>query len=119
MVHGQDGLDELTVVAKSHVAELHDGKVREFELDPFELGLGHPDRSGLAGGDAVTNAARVRAILGGETGAARDVVVLNAGAALLVGGRTRTLEEGIREAQSAIDDGSATRKLEELQNFRG
>src|SRR5262249_42750766 len=108
VVHGQDGLDELTVVAKSHVAELNGGAIREFEVDPFALGLGHRDRSGLAGGDATANAARVRAILAGEKGPGRDIVVLNAGAALLVAGVAKNLEEGIAIAQQAIDDGRAT-----------
>jgi anthranilate phosphoribosyltransferase len=119
VVHGRDGLDELTVVARSHVAELENGAIREFEVDPAALGLGHSDRAGLAGGDAATNAARARAVLGGEAGTARDIVVLNAAAALVVSGVADTLEAGVRQAQAALDDGRASGKLEELQNFRG
>src|SRR5213592_3829721 len=69
VVHGRDGLDELTVFAKSHVAELSGGAIREFELDPASLGLAHTDRGGVAGGDAAANAGKVRAILAGEPGA--------------------------------------------------
>ncbi len=119
VVHGQDGLDELTVLAKSHVAELRGGSIAEFEVDPQALGLAHADRGQLAGGDAAANAARVRAVLAGEQGAARDIVVLNTAAALVVAGTAYTLEDGIARARQAIDEGAARAKLEELQNFRG
>jgi anthranilate phosphoribosyltransferase len=118
VVHGRDGLDELTVFGRTHVAELVDGAVREFEVDPAELGLAHQDRAGVAGGDAPTNAARVRAVLAGEKGAARDVVVLNAAAALVVSGVVADLRAGVARAASAIDSGAARGKLEELQAFR-
>jgi anthranilate phosphoribosyltransferase len=118
VVHGRDGLDELTVFGRTHVAELADGAVREFEVDPTELGLAHQDRAGVAGGDALANAARVRAVLAGEKGAARDVVVLNAAAALVVAGVVADLRAGVARAASAIDSGAARGKLEELQAFR-
>ena len=118
VVHGRDGLDELTVFDQTHVAELCDGAVREFEVDPAALGLAHPTRDGVAGGDAAANAARVRAILAGEPGAARDIVVLNTGAALVVAGVAADLATGVRRAAEAIDSGAAGRKLEELQAFR-
>jgi anthranilate phosphoribosyltransferase len=119
VVHGRDGLDELTVFAKSHVAELHHGEIREFELDPASLGLAHTDRRGVSGGDAAANAARVTAILGGEQGAARDIVVLNSAAALVVAGVARDIQDGITRAAAAIDSGGATAKLRELAAFRG
>jgi anthranilate phosphoribosyltransferase len=119
VVHGRDGLDELTVYAKSHVAEVHGDQIREFELDPATLGLAHTDRAGVSGGDAAANAARVTAILGGERSAARDIVVLNSAAALVVAGVARDLEDGIKRAASAIDSGSAAAKLRELAAFRG
>ena len=119
VVHGRDGLDELTVFDQSHVAELAGGEIREFELDPASLGLAHTDRSGVAGGDAAANAARTRAVLNGEKGAARDVVVLNTAAALLVAGGTASLEEGVKRAAAAIDSGQAAAKLAELAAFRG
>jgi anthranilate phosphoribosyltransferase len=118
VVHGLDGLDELTVLDHTHVAELNRGEIREFEVDPVQLGLHHDDPRGLAGGDAAANAAKIRAILAGEPGAARDVVVLNAGAALLVAGVARNLEEGVARVREAIDNGDAARKLAELAAFR-
>ena len=118
VVHGRDGLDELTVFARSHVAELAGGTIREFEIDPATLGLAHTDRAGVAGGDAATNAARVRAVLGGEKGAARDIVLLNSAAALVVAGVAGSLEDGVRRASAAIDGGQATAKLAQLEAFR-
>jgi anthranilate phosphoribosyltransferase len=119
VVHGRDGLDELTVFAKSHVAALEDGRIHESELDPATLGLAHTERAGVAGGDAAANAQRVRAILGGEKGAARDIVVLNAAAALVVAGVAADLEPGVTRARQAIDSGAAAAKLEEMRTFRG
>jgi len=119
VVHGRDGLDELTVFAKSHVAELSGGSIHEFEIDPQELGLAHTDRAGVAGGDAAANAERIRAILAGEKGAARDIVVLNGGAALVVAGVAPSIREGVARAAAAIDSGQAREKLAELAAFRG
>ena len=119
VVHGRDGLDELTVFGKSHVAELNQGQIREFELDPESLGLAHSDRAGVAGGDATANAEKIRAVLGGEPGAARDIVVLNSGAALVVAGLVGTIEEGMARAVAAIDGGQAREKLAQLASFRG
>jgi anthranilate phosphoribosyltransferase len=118
VVHGLDGLDELTVLGRSHVAELDHGEIREFEVDPAPLGLAHTDRAGLAGGEAVANADKIRALLAGEKGAARDIVVLNAGAALLVAGAVPDLEAGVARAREAIDSGRAARKLADLAAFR-
>src|SRR4029079_17856258 len=118
VVHGRDGLDELSVFAPSHIAELHDGKVREFEVDPRALGLAHEDRSGVAGGDAAFNAGRVRAVLGGETGAARDIVLLNAAAALFVSGTAPRIEDGIEKARQAIDSGAAASRLADMAALR-
>ncbi len=118
VVHGRDGLDELTVFDRTHVAELVDGAVREFDVDPAELGLAHKDRAGVAGGDAATNAAKVRAVLAGEQGAARDVVILNTAAALVVAGVVTDLKSGVAKAANAIDSGAAMNKLEELKAFR-
>jgi anthranilate phosphoribosyltransferase len=119
VVHGRDGLDELTVFDVTHVAELRDGKVREFEVDPKSLGLARAHRDEIAGGDAAVNAAKVRAVLSGETGAARDIVLLNTAAALVVSASAKTLEEGVTRAAKAIDSGDAAAKLAELAAFRG
>jgi anthranilate phosphoribosyltransferase len=119
VVHGRDGMDELTVFAPSHVVELAGGTLREFDVEPGELGLAHQDRAGVAGGDAATNAARVRSVLAGEKGAARDIVLLNAGAALVVADVAPDLKTGIATAAATIDSGAARARLEQLQAFRG
>lgn len=119
VVHGRDGLDELTTYAPSHVAELKDGKVTEFEVDPKKLGLAQSDRDSIAGGDAAANATKVRAVLSGEKGAARDIVILNSAAALVVAGVVSDIESGVARATQALDSGEARRKLEELASFRG
>jgi anthranilate phosphoribosyltransferase len=119
VVHGRDGLDELSVFAPSHVAELEGDRIREFELDPKQFGLQHEDRGAIAGGNAAENAAKIRTVLGGVQGAARDVVVLNTAAALVVAGAARDLEDGIARARNAIDSGASRAKLDELAAFRG
>ncbi len=119
IVHGRDGLDELTVFGPSHVAEVRDGAIREFEVKPSELGLEARDREGIAGGDPRANAARIRAILDGEKGPARDIVLLNTAAALIVAGLAANLSQGIDRAAQAIDRGEAKAKLQELATFRG
>jgi len=118
VVHGRDGLDELSVFARNHVAELRDGKITEFELDPASVGLAHQDRPSIAGGDAAFNANRIRAILGGETGPGRDIVLLNAGAALVVAGTVEHIEQGIARAREAIDSGAAAARLTDLAALR-
>jgi anthranilate phosphoribosyltransferase len=119
IVHGHDGMDELTVFDRNHVAELHDGTIREFAVNPADFGLAHQDRAGVAGGTAVENAAKVRAILQGEKGAGRDIVVLNAAAALVVGGVSPDIAAGVTRAQQALDTGAAADKLADLVAFRG
>jgi anthranilate phosphoribosyltransferase len=119
VVHGADGMDELTVFGRNHVAELKDGAIREFSMDPGELGLAHTDRAAVAGGSPQENANRTRAILAGEKGAARDIVVLNTAAALVVAGVAPDLRAGVERAQRALDSGDAARKLSELAAFRG
>src|SRR5262249_59287864 len=119
VVHGNDGLDELTVFDKSHVAELARGAVGEFEVDPAALGVAHSDRGPIAGGTPAENAARIRAVLGGESGPARDIVALNTAAALVGADAPRDLQEGIPRAAHAIDSGAAAAKLAELAAFRG
>ncbi len=119
VVHGRDGLDELTVFDKSHVAELKDGTIREFELDPAEYGLAHRDRTDVVGGDPAANADRIRSVFAGTAGAARDIVILNTAAALVVGGVAADLKDGVQRATEAIDSGRAKAKLAELTAFRG
>jgi len=119
IVHGADGMDELTVFGKNHVAELNGDTIREYTIDPAELGLAHTDRAAVSGGSAQENAARVRSILQGDPGPARDIVVLNSAAALVVAGVADSLPAGVARAQKAIDSGEAARKLDELAAFRG
>jgi anthranilate phosphoribosyltransferase len=118
VVHGRDGLDELTVFANTHVAELENGTIREFEVDPKVHGL-TGKREDIAGGDAAMNAEKIRRVLAGEKSAARDVVVLNTGAALVVAGVAQDLGAGVALAAEAIDSGKAQTKLDELAAFRG
>ncbi len=119
VVHGRDGLDELSIFATNHVAELKDGELREFELDPAALGLAHTGRDQVSGGDASANADRIRRLLQGEPGAPRDIVLLNSGAALVVAGVADDLAAGVKRAAEAIDSGAAASKLGELASFRG
>jgi anthranilate phosphoribosyltransferase len=111
LFRGVDGLDELTTTDLSTVYDVKDGNVRETHLDPSKVGLGKVKPEDLAGGDASYNADIARRIIDGEPGAQRDVVVLNAGAALQVAGFAETLEEGMATAARAIDDGEAAKTL--------
>jgi len=117
VVHGHDGLDELTTTDESRVAELKDGKVRSFYLDPDDLGLARASVSDFKGGDAALNAQLTLAVLKGEGGPRRDIVLLNAGAALTVAGLAPNLKEGMELAAKAIDAGKATEKLEALKRL--
>lgn len=113
VVHG-DGLDEITVTGPTAVAELADGRVRTFEVKPADAGLPTHPVASLKGGDAVENAAALRRVLEGETGAYRDIVLMNAAAGLVVGGRAAGLADGVAKAGAAIDGGAASRTLERL-----
>lgn len=114
IVHGSDGLDEITVAGETWVAELKDGRISTFAVDPESVGLRRHRGEALKGGDAAFNAAALRAVLEGEPSAYRDVVLMNAGAALVVAGRAATLAEGVAEAARAIDDGGARARLDAL-----
>jgi anthranilate phosphoribosyltransferase len=113
VVHGRDGLDEISPSAETIVAEVSDGAIREYELTPEDLGLRRHDPSGLLGGDAHLNARILRDVLAGEeTGAARDVVLANAGAAIYVSDRADSVEKGVRLAEESVESGAATTALE-------
>ncbi len=114
VVHSRDGLDELSVSAPTHVCEVRDGTVRSYELRPEDSGVGGHALEAMAGGDAKTNAAIARSVLEGASGAAQEVVVLNAGAALYVAGAAASVREGVALARQAIVSGRAAAKLEEL-----
>ncbi|MGH6866544.1 MAG: anthranilate phosphoribosyltransferase [Methyloceanibacter sp.] len=114
VVHGADGLDELTTTDVSHVAALDRGRVSTFEISPRNAGLPDARPEDLIGGDAVENAAHIRAILQGNQGPLRNIVLLNAAAALLVSGKAKTLREGVALAADSIDSGKARAVLEAL-----
>ena len=112
-VHGQ-GLDELTTTGETEVAEWKDGAVRRFTVTPEDAGLPRADLAALRGGDAEENAVTLRALLDGATGAYRDIVLLNAAAALVVADRAADLAEGAALAAATIDDGRAAKALADL-----
>ena len=118
---GEGGFDELSIIGNSHVAEFRNGRIRSFVIDPGELGFAEVLAGGmLVGGDAVANAARIVAILSGEeAGPAREMILLNAAAALHVAGRTESLHEALTIARESIDSGSAARSLHLLRLAAG
>lgn len=114
VVHGADGLDELTTTGISHVAVLDKGNISTFKISPRNAGLPEAKPEDLIGGDAAENAAHIRAVLQGNQGPLRDIVLLNAAAALLVVGKAKTLREGVALAAQSIDSGKAIGVLEAL-----
>jgi len=114
VVHGADGLDELSTTGTNRLSHLQEGVVKDFQMDPAELGLPRARLEDLQGGTAEENVAITRAVLSGKEGPQRDVVLLNAAAALQVGGRAEGLEEGLELAAEAIDSGAALGKVEAL-----
>lgn len=117
VVHGLDGLDEFSLSAPTKVAELRDAQIRLYQVTPEEFGLRRVKPGDLAGGDAAVNAAIVREVLGGKMSPRRDVVRLNAAAALVVAGMAETITEGLPLAAQAIDSGAARAKLKALVEF--
>jgi len=117
VVHGRDGLDELSVCAVSDARLVDGDAVSALEVDPAVLGLGPHAADALRGGDAAMNAAIIRNVLDGAPGAARDIVTLNASAALLAAGITEDLADGVKRARRAIDDGRAADVLARWTRF--
>jgi anthranilate phosphoribosyltransferase len=116
---GHDGLDELTTTTASTVRELRDGEVNRCVVDPREVGLAYAAPADLVGGDADTNAAVVRRVLDGESGAARDIVALNAAGALIVAGVVDGFPAGVARAFEVIDSGAAAGALDALIKISG
>jgi anthranilate phosphoribosyltransferase len=114
VVHSEDGLDEMTVTARSFVTELREGGLRSYSVAPEDLGLARADISALKGGTATENAQTLREVLSGEPGHAQDAVVLNAAAALVAGDLAKTLQEGIPPARESIRSGQAMQKVDRL-----
>lgn len=111
VVHGADGIDEMSTTGHTKVSECRNGAVSTFYVHPSDFGIAKADRRDLQGGDAAANAAILREVLSGKTGPRRDVVLLNAGASLFVGGKATAVREGIDRAAHAIDSGAARDKL--------
>jgi anthranilate phosphoribosyltransferase len=117
VVHGLDGLDEITITGPTRIAEVRDGKVRTFEVTPEEFGIPRGHLEDISGGDAETNAAIIRDILAGTKSARRDVVLLNAAAALVAAGKADHLSDALPMASHAIDSGAAAAKLKALVEY--
>ena len=117
VVHGNDGLDEITVTTSTRVAEVREGTVRSYEVTPEEFGFKRARIEEISGGDAAANAAIIRELLGGKRSARRDIVLLNAAAALVAAGRANHLSEVLPLAAKSIDSGGAAGKLDALVRF--
>ena len=114
VVHGADGIDEISTTGHTKISACRDGRVSTFYVHPREFGLPKTSPASLKGGDASANAAMIRGVLRGERGPCRDIVLLNAGAALFVAGRAASVRDGIDRAASAVDSGDAGRTLEAM-----
>ncbi|MFY9287791.1 MAG: anthranilate phosphoribosyltransferase [Alphaproteobacteria bacterium] len=114
LTHGHDGMDEITTTDATDVVELRSNMIQHFTLEPEQVGLPRAKIEQLKGGDAIHNAAEMRKLLSGQKGAYRDIVVFNASAALIVGGKATDLRQGMTLAETAIDNGAALHTLESL-----
>jgi len=118
VVHGE-GMDEITTTGVTCISELQDRTIRDYTIDSLDFGIPRAETGDLAGGDAAENARILLAVLEGERGAHRDIVVLNAGAAIYIGGAAGSIAEGIGRAEQAVDSGSALGKLNRLIEVTG
>ena len=114
VVHGEDGMDEITTTGSSHVAEWHEGRVRQYTVHPEDFGIPVGTIDDIRGGNAEENARIILELFEGKKGGKRDIVLLNAGAALHVAGSADTIEKGVELARQAIDDGKAMEKLQAM-----
>jgi len=114
VVHGSDGLDEITLTGPSFVAALENGNIRTFEVTPEEAGLNRVGGAALKGGDADANAIALQSVLDGKPSPFRDVALLNAAAALIVAGRAKNLKEGVALGTKSLDSGAAAARLKQL-----
>lgn len=118
VVHGDDGLDEISICTTSTIYEVNGREIREYKISPEKFGLKRATIEELKGGEVKENSEIILSILGGEKGARRDMVLINSAAALYVGEKVNSLEEGVELAKTFIDKGLALKKLEELKNFK-
>ncbi|OGJ86100.1 MAG: anthranilate phosphoribosyltransferase [Candidatus Raymondbacteria bacterium RifOxyA12_full_50_37] len=123
VVHGCDGLDEITLTGPTHVFEVREGNLKGYQITPDDYGMAHASRKDFLGGDSIANSKIIFSVLKGEKGPCRDIVLLNAAAAFYVGKKAGSIKDGIALAESAIDSGKALAKVEELrkmtEGFRG
>ena len=119
VVHGSDGLDEITISGSTRIGEVREGSVKTYEVTPEEFGLQRAALDSISGGDAPFNANLIQEILQGKKSARRDVVLLNAAAALVAAGRADHLRDALPIAANAIDSGAALAKLQALIAFTG
>ena len=117
LVHGEDGLDEITITGKTHVFELKNDNIKRYTVSPEDFGLSRASSDSIKGGDIKANADFLRNVLGGGLGPQRDVVLMNAAAALVVGGKAKTFQQGADLAKEVIDNGNASAKLDQLIEF--
>lgn len=117
IVHGKDGLDEITNTEATKISELNYGNVHTYYLKPEDAGFKRAEKAELAGGSADENAKITISILKGEKGAKRDITIMNSAAALITGGHANGFLEGVKHAEEAIDSGAALKKLEEIIEF--
>jgi anthranilate phosphoribosyltransferase len=119
MVHGEDGLDEITISGRTRISELKDGSVRTYTIDAASYGVSRETAQLVSASDAQQSAEIARNVLSGQRGAARDMVLLNAGAVMYVADRAKDIAEGVKAAGEAIDSGAAMDRLEALRRFPG
>jgi len=117
VVHGMDGLDEITITGPTRIAEVRDSEVHTYEVTPEEFGMPRARLEDISGGDAAANAAIIRAVLDGTQSARRDVVLLNAAAALVAAGKANHLSDAVPLAMESIDSNAAKKKLNDMVHF--
>jgi anthranilate phosphoribosyltransferase len=117
VVHGHDGLDEISICAPTRISALADGIIKTYDLSPEQFFNHTANMNDLAGGSPADNAEITSRILNGEKGPKRNIVLLNAGAALVVAGKAANVKEGIQMAEETIDSGAAADKLQQLIRF--
>jgi len=117
VVHGANGMDEVSISSRTHVVEMRRGEMRQFVISPEDFGMASAGIETILGGDALDNARIIESVFGGEPGPRRDVVLLNSAPAIVAGGAAKTWKEGLQLAADAIDSGAALKKLKELREF--
>jgi anthranilate phosphoribosyltransferase len=117
IVHAQDGMDEISIASETHVAELKDGQVTTYVIKPEDFAMQRADLSSIKAADADASLAMIKSVFNNEAGPARDIICLNAGAAIYVSGLTTSLAEGVEKARQVIADGSAQKKLDALVHY--